>query len=265
VDTLTNPKLKILIALGICLVLAGLSACTIDQGSPWGKVSTTAEMSLDDTESALSIESVELSATALQLTRTTSSSGSSGEFSPSNPPSGCNLCHNGHCHCDGELVSYEELRNRSSGGTSTEVIVGYDAFELSDGEAADLGTVGISKQTSAERLLLRVESLQMNGTFEPEDGEAVDVVVSPPGIGGTTLSTASTLGFGADKSFRRQLDVEIQFPAKLTEEGLDVSNLERRADGSILLSSTSNRQTAESIKEHLKQQISLNLSVEIKE
>jgi hypothetical protein len=40
----------------------------------------------------------------------------SSTFDPSHPPPGCTLCHGGHCHCDGQLVSYEEL---AGGGSTT--------------------------------------------------------------------------------------------------------------------------------------------------
>ena len=72
----------------------------------------------------------------LQSTATTAPSTGGCTFDPDSPPAGCALCHGGHCHCDGKLVSYEELRARPCGGASAATAATVATLPL--GEALDL-------------------------------------------------------------------------------------------------------------------------------
>jgi hypothetical protein len=63
------------------------------------------------------VDAASLAVESIALETVTGGEGGGGIFDPADPPFGCTLCHGGHCHCPGgELVSYEELQARLSGG-----------------------------------------------------------------------------------------------------------------------------------------------------
>ena len=79
----------------------------------WFKTADSFELKLDK----LTLKARDL---RLQSTGAASSSSAGGActFDPANPPAGCSLCHGEHCHCDGKLVSYAELKAQACGGSS---------------------------------------------------------------------------------------------------------------------------------------------------
>lgn len=117
----------------LALLLAGalllsLSACTTDDGRPWGEIRPTLVVEQDFTEQLqhgalrsnegflIEIEELALVLEAFELALADGSAPTS--FDPSNPPDGYSLCHNGHCHhADGRLVSYEEIVQELAGDT----------------------------------------------------------------------------------------------------------------------------------------------------
>ena len=80
----------------------------------WFKTADSFELKFD--KLTLKVRDLRLQSTGAS---SSSSAGGSCTFDPANPPAGCSLCHGGHCHCDGKLVSYTELKALACGGGST--------------------------------------------------------------------------------------------------------------------------------------------------
>ncbi len=115
--------------------LAVLTGCTFSDGTPWGRIER-AELSIElsvpdgrlDTQGRFKTSldyRIELTSLRVDYTRLSVSTQAKGTkvFDPAQPPAGCTLCHNGHCHCDAELVAYEDLAVQASAGGS-EVTLG---------------------------------------------------------------------------------------------------------------------------------------------
>lgn len=108
----------------VCLALLG---CTFSDGQPWGQVQASLRVELADTEDRLTpqgdlrtskdyavrIQSMQVEYDALIVEL---QGESAANFDPTDPPAGCSLCHNGHCHCGAALVPYEELAQQAGGG-----------------------------------------------------------------------------------------------------------------------------------------------------
>lgn len=100
-------------------LLLTLSACTLDEGQPWGQaelnLSVEAQPRLDaqgrwltPRDYAVKVEQLGLELGAMRLTMRPSAGVTT--FDPASPPAGYSLCHNGHCHADdGRLVDYEDI------------------------------------------------------------------------------------------------------------------------------------------------------------
>jgi hypothetical protein len=119
----------------ITLVLAS-PGCTLEKGRGFAHLSASLASSFRGLEPdlgrtleggwlktagsyALQLSQLELGVRELRLLRAAAASSSSStpcSFDPQNPPAGCTLCHNDHCHCDGKLRTYDELRAEVCGG-----------------------------------------------------------------------------------------------------------------------------------------------------
>ena len=75
----------------------------------WYKTARSFELRLSAL--ALTVREVRLQSTE----GGTQAASSACSFDPASPPPGCTLCHGGHCHCGGELKSYEELEAEACG------------------------------------------------------------------------------------------------------------------------------------------------------
>lgn len=110
------------------------TSCTFIDGQAWGEIESISFVAefpvsgsrlVDETTLAtnnnfhISIDAVVVEYSGVRFLM--SEEGESASFDPSNPPEGCGLCHNGHCHCGDELVSYEDLQTQvvSAGGGAT--------------------------------------------------------------------------------------------------------------------------------------------------
>lgn len=116
-----------LAALALCLAA---TACTLEDGNPWGSATISLEAGFDASASRLTddgwwktnndyllqLETFEVELTEASLFVQAGSQGSTA-FDPANPPEGYSLCHNGHCHADnGELVDYEDIQLEGGAG-----------------------------------------------------------------------------------------------------------------------------------------------------
>jgi hypothetical protein len=125
-------RLSIIVALLVALLMGG---CTIDDGVGFGRLSARLWSGFAGLEQGagrltsdgwfrtsnsfeLKLSSLTLTLREIQVRGTAGTGGTSSgcTFDPSSPPAGCSLCHNDHCHCDGELVSYDELEAQVCGG-----------------------------------------------------------------------------------------------------------------------------------------------------
>lgn len=108
--------------LGALLCAAMLTACTFEDGQPWGRAQVQLRTSSDFTQRAVSpnrlrvgngfeleVQQFTWHVEAIELALAPPSTASI-DFDPSAPPAGYSLCHNGHCHADdGRLVDYEDI------------------------------------------------------------------------------------------------------------------------------------------------------------
>lgn len=111
------------------VVALGLSACTFDDGQPWGTVDFSLETRFDQADRvsggrlltsknyAVQLDSLQLGLVSV-IVRTSSDSAEI-SFDPANPPPGYSLCHNGHCHyVDGSLVDYADIEAEVAGASA---------------------------------------------------------------------------------------------------------------------------------------------------
>jgi hypothetical protein len=127
-----------MLSTAVAILLSCLPSCTIVNGQPWGEIEAVVFLAdfplvsprlLDDgslqtaNDYHIAIDEVLLQYSGVTF-MIAQGNGNDG-FDAANPPEGCSLCHNGHCHCDQELVSYAELESQvqSSGGGSESVVL----------------------------------------------------------------------------------------------------------------------------------------------
>jgi len=116
-----------------------------------------------DNSFSFKLSTLQIRVRDIRLQGSALSTGSAGSgdctFDPANPPSGCSLCHNGHCHCNGQLKSYEELKKEVCGGSSGQ----------------SLSTVGALLVNELQSLLgagTKAENLACQGSCELGQGQA---------------------------------------------------------------------------------------------
>ena len=176
-------------------------------------------------------------------------------FDPSSPPAGCSLCHGGHCHCDGKLVSYEELKAKACGATTggatlstlEQLLVANDQELLGPGTRnEDLACSGSCelKQGSATQVSLLLDALKM--TAQVRDRSVADRLSGKTmkvqldwDLAGAALSHAFDAALVMDRDNPYMLDLTVKLPVtdklldgmewhKLTAAGdnitIDVSN-----------------------------------------
>lgn len=153
-----------------------LSACTLDDGNPWGEASFELKTRFDRAnrceERLRTSKDFEVQLDEVQLEISTISIGlGQGEvtgFDPANPPKGYSLCHNGHCHAaDGRLVDYEDIAAEISGGQVGAELVGAIDQDVSalreEAIPVDCGTCEFERG-SLRNATVRVESVRLIGT-----------------------------------------------------------------------------------------------------
>ena len=160
-----------------------------------------------------------------------SSAGSSGTctFDPSNPPAGCSLCHGGHCHCDGKLVSYEDLKAQACGGgaTSASTLATLERLPVTrDQELLGSGTKNEDltcagscelKQGSASQVSVVLEKLTM--TAQVRDRSVADrlagktyKVTLDRDLSGAALDHQFSSALGMDRDNPYMLDLSVRLP-----------------------------------------------------
>lgn len=110
--------------LGFALAFAfAFAGCTVQAGQPTSTVTLRAAVQWPQGQNGfqthdgyeIRVDSADATVGGAALSAFSGGGGSTGgTFDEANPPPGCTLCHGGHCHCGGQLISYEDL----SGGTS---------------------------------------------------------------------------------------------------------------------------------------------------
>jgi hypothetical protein len=229
-------------------IALSLSGCTLDDGAPWGSID--AKMTIDEPTvgADFEVDSFELELSTVRLVSTSAATGGGGEFDRQNPPAGCTLCHLGHCHCDGELVSYEVLRERVASGTApTQNVVGNvsPAEAITASGTVALGQAGVGERTSIDTIEVELSSLRIDGMLT-RDGEQIPTTLSLPGIAGMTFSAPTTLKVGPDSPDIQRILVTLDWQDDWLD-AIDVGQLETDGDTKILIASTSNRGQAQLI------------------
>jgi hypothetical protein len=227
------------------------SGCTLDDGEPWGFVDADMAVAEPSVGADFEVDSFELEVETVRLI-TTSAAGSSfgdgagGEFDPQNPPVGCSLCHGGHCHCDGELVSYEDLRERvASGEAATRNVVANiaPAEAITTSGTVALGQASVGDRTSVDTVEVQLSGLRIDGTLT-RDGEQFPTTLSLPGIAGMTWSGPAAMSVGPDSPEIQQILVTLEWQDAWLD-AIDLAQLQTDGDGQILIASTSNRDQAQ--------------------
>jgi hypothetical protein len=242
------PRAKLALACAAFAVC--VAGCTASDGEPWGWVEAEQTIARPGVAADFEVESyrVEIATVRLVETVTGEASAGSGTFDPQNPPPGCSLCHNGHCHCDGDLVDYEDLRQQASsgGGTSRSVLANFTYDEpIESPQPRDLGRVGVGAQTTIDTVEVELAAVRVDGVWRDGDSR-VPMTLSLPGIAGTRLSAAVAVDIGPDAPERQRLELSLRWPEDWFAT-IEIANLDKQIDGSIELSSISNRSAATSV------------------
>jgi hypothetical protein len=230
-----------------------LAGCTLDDGEPWGFVDADMAVAEPAVGADFQVESFDLELSTVRLISTSAASssargGGGGEFDPQNPPAGCSLCHGGHCHCDGELVDYDVLRDRvASGSASTQNVVANitPAEAIAASGTVALGRTSVADRTTIDTVEVELAGLRVDGTLT-RGGEQIPTTLSLPGIGGMKFSAPATLSVGPDSPEVQQIFVTLDWQDAWLD-AIDVDQLETNGDGKILIASTSHRDQAQLI------------------
>jgi len=195
----------------------------------------------------LKMDRLTLKVRDLRLQTTASASSSSGacSFDPSNPPAGCSLCHGGHCHCGGKLVSYADLKAQAcGGGSSASTLATLERLPITrDQELLGTGTRNEDlacsgscelKQGSASQVSLVLTELEMLGQVRDKSvanrlsGKTLSIILDWD-LGGAALTHKFASAQGMDRDHPYMLDLAVRLPVvetlldgiewhKLTEE-----------------------------------------------
>ncbi|MFP4597025.1 MAG: hypothetical protein ACLFVJ_02160 [Persicimonas sp.] len=224
------------------------SGCTVEDGAPWGYIRADLSVPSPEVSPAFEVASYAIEISTVRLIQTQTASSGGGTFDPQNPPPGCNLCHNGHCHCDGELVDYADLQARmdAGGGSSQRVLANLDYPEsIITPDSVELGEVSVDEQLTIDVVEVELAAVRVDGTLT-RDGEQIPMTLSLPRIAGTKLSTSSAVKNGADAPELQSLSLKVVWKDDWLAE-VDLDELQQSADGTILVASTSNRDSASPI------------------
>lgn len=224
----------------------------------WFKADNSFELKL--TSLTLSVRDLRLQAAGV------SKAAGSCTFDPQSPPSGCGLCHGGHCHCGGKLVSYEDLKAQacSSGAASVTTVVTLPVGRAVDllakkAVVADLSTCRPSCELGSgqvDRALLRLDRLTLAATLRDESvadrlsGKQYAVKVDWD-LGGAALEHS----FAAAQKMNRQtpyrMDLAADLPvARTLLDGVAWHQLSRQ-QGEIRITRTENKAAGETLSTNL--------------
>jgi hypothetical protein len=263
------------------------SGCTFEDGQGWARLSSwlwTSFQGFDSGSGRLGADgwfktnnSFELKITSLRLgvqklqaqSLGSSSSDSSGDctFDPANPPAGCSLCHGGHCHCDGQLKSYDELKKEicGSGSTSTTVSTlatmpvnklqslmgnGTQTDKLGCSESCELSAGQLDRMQAALDRLTLSATLRDLSVEDRLNGEQLSVSVDLK-LSGAALTQSLTPAQKMDQDTPYFMDLAVRLP--VTEkllDGIDWHKLTRSGD-SITIDATNNPKAGEAIASNL--------------
>jgi hypothetical protein len=236
------------VALAVGLLIAG--GCTLEDGQPWGWVRAGLQVSEPSVDADFAVDVFELELATVRLIETGAAAGTGAEFDPQNPPAGCSLCHGGHCHCDGELVDYDELRARvADGGASRRVLANIDHEPpITEAARVDLQETSVDARAGVDTIEVELRSLTLEGTLTI-DGQDYPTTMSLPGIGGTRFSAPVSMTFGPDSPEDQHLEIELVWADDWLAE-VDLDQLDIR-DSEVLIASSSNRDAARLIVERV--------------
>lgn len=227
------------IVLFSAITFLAVANCSFTDGQPWGEVEGSIAAQPVDSTGAIpedvTLEQATIDAKLFVESVSTSSGGSGGSFSPSNPPDGYTLCHNGHCHSEeGELVSYEDVRAElnSKAGTSTTTLGRWEGdVDLQTGEMTRLPAIKIAQRTSIDRVKMRATNVILTGTIQT-GGETVPIEAQ---LGQFDIATLEGIGMqvGPNAPFRQSIRLCAQWGNDWFDD-IDFSQLDRQ-DGTVRL------------------------------
>lgn len=240
-------------------LLLAATGCTLDPGRGFAQLSAglwSSFRALDPAQGrvlaggwlktsssyALQLSQLELAVRELRLRRAgaTSATASTGScsFDPQSPPFGCTLCHGEHCHCDGKLRSYDELRAELCGGgggaASAVIVVRLPVLQpqalLGTGTRQELASCVPSCELGAgtiDELQLVLERLRLSGTVRDESnanrlgGRQPKLAVDLP-LGGAALSlklasAGGAVAIGHDQPYYLTLSASLPVSEKLLD------------------------------------------------
>ncbi len=221
--------------------------------------------------------SFELKLSALTLTvrdvrlQAASASGASGSgscsFDPRNPPSGCTLCHGGHCHCGDKLVSYEELKAQACGGTGTATVTTVVTLPLGKAQGL-LGLEGTTVDLSAckpscelgpgqvNRVQLRLDRLKVQAIIRDQSladrlsGKQPSVTVDWD-LAGAALEHKLAVAEKMDRATPYHLELAVDLPViRNLLDGIQWHKLDAH-QGTITISTKTNKAAGEVLSTNL--------------
>ncbi|TXD39337.1 hypothetical protein FRC98_02760 [Lujinxingia vulgaris] len=241
------------------LAIVSSAGCAFTDGEPWGWVDVSVQNAgLTDSPSP-HIEAITLEVTSIRLLSeggATTSSDSSEELDPANPPPGFSLCHGGHCHADdGRLVPYDEVLQESAGGPQVVSARPLDATLDTDDSAQE--RLKVTRRGAVTQVEVELGALELQGALTHE-GQTRAYRANVP-VRGLRLSSPIDLQFDASSPFEQWLDLRIGLNEDIVE-GLDLSETEVEEDGTVRITNTRNRAIAEQLLERVAQHLALTPS-----
>lgn len=187
--------------------------------------------------------------------------GDSCQFDPASPPSGCGACHDGHCHCAAELVSYAELERRVCGAAAAtdQALVALRFAQPIDVLAPQNSSPATRCEPDCElprasiaRVVAEIEEWELSGQLQDRGG--LDR------LGGKTLTVAIdqhldllfevrptvALTIDRDSGYRVRAELQIRLPAEIFD-GVAWQDLVRTGE-SIAIDAQSNATAADALR-----------------
>ncbi|RAL25332.1 hypothetical protein DL240_03735 [Lujinxingia litoralis] len=242
---------KKLCLLAIAAAALSLPACAFTDGSPWGRVLATLELS---PPSGATLSEVGIS--SVRLIREVDGQAGSADFDPANPPPGYSLCHNGHCHSDdGRLVDYASIASESGGGSQVVSAVHLEHTLTSQAEVHS--SLKINERGPLSAVEVELDTLVLEATLGYQ-GQMVEVRASVP-VRGYRVRAPIDLRIDRESAAEQELPLVLQLPSELFA-GLDLDDATLEEDGRLRITNTRNRELAQTLSERITAGVSLSLS-----
>ncbi|MBI5497084.1 MAG: hypothetical protein HY904_18865 [Deltaproteobacteria bacterium] len=226
------------------LLLSAATACTLNNGRSTTELRVRLSASwtpagLGTWVTALGyqveLNAAEFTTPGLRLsTSAAAATTGTGTFDEANPPPGCTLCHGGHCHCDGKLVSYEELAGGGAGsGAQATEYPGPALLNLQDPHEVELPVQPVPAGAWSA-LLLEPATLVLRGHVKSAgSAEWVPFRVEVPELTSAAFTQPGDLEVSAEREPIVVATLRLLLPDGLLDE-VEFANLELRNHRRVL-------------------------------